>query len=56
MSAHPAEILVRDGLDHTGVFFLAKPFTRSELMARLDAVLRSRRHDGEPSRSSRPPD
>lgn len=56
MSAHPAEILVREGLDHPGVFFLAKPFTRSELLDKLDAVLRSRRHDGETTPSARPPD
>ena len=41
MSAHPAEILVREGLDHAGVFFLAKPFTRSELMDKVAAVLRT---------------
>lgn len=56
MSAHPAEILVREGLDHPGVFFLAKPFTRTELMEKVEAVLRSRKHDGQSSPSARPPD
>ena len=56
MSAHPAEILVREGLDHPGVFFLAKPFTRTELMEKVEAVLRSRRHDGRASPSARPSD
>lgn len=40
MSAYPAEILVREGLDHPNVSFLAKPFTRSELMDRVVAALR----------------
>ena len=40
MSAYPAEVLVREGLDHPGVYFLAKPFTRGELLARVESVLR----------------
>ena len=40
MSAYPAEILVREGLDHPSVSFLAKPFTRSELMDKVVAALR----------------
>ena len=57
MSAHPAEILVREGLDHPGVFFLAKPFTRSELMAKVESVLRSKRaQNGRASRITRPSD
>jgi two-component system, cell cycle sensor histidine kinase and response regulator CckA len=56
MSAHPAEILVREGLDHPGVFFLAKPFTRTELMEKVELVLRSRKHDGQSSTSARPSD
>jgi two-component system, cell cycle sensor histidine kinase and response regulator CckA len=47
MSAFPAEILVRDGLDHPNVFFLAKPFTRSELMDKVVTALR-----GHPERSA----
>lgn len=56
MSAHPAEILVREGLDHPGVYFLAKPFTRTELMEKVELVLRSRKHDGQSSTSARPSD
>jgi two-component system, cell cycle sensor histidine kinase and response regulator CckA len=41
MSAYPAEILVREGLDHPNVFFLAKPFTRSELMDKVVTALRA---------------
>jgi len=41
MSAYPAEILVREGLDHPNVFFLAKPFTRSELMDTIVTALRA---------------
>jgi CheY-like chemotaxis protein len=41
MSAYPAEILVREGLDHPNVFFLAKPFTRSELMDKIVTALRA---------------
>jgi two-component system cell cycle sensor histidine kinase/response regulator CckA len=39
MSAFPAEILVREGLDHPNVMFLAKPFTRDELLAKVVAAL-----------------
>jgi two-component system cell cycle sensor histidine kinase/response regulator CckA len=54
MSAHPAEVLVREGLDHPRVFFLAKPFTRSELMDKVEAAVRSTpAHDGEPSPTPR---
>lgn len=35
MSAFPAEVLVREGLDHPNVLFLAKPFTRDELLAKV---------------------
>ena len=35
MSAFPAEILVREGLDHPNVIFLAKPFTRDELLTKV---------------------
>jgi two-component system cell cycle sensor histidine kinase/response regulator CckA len=54
MSAHPAEVLVREGLVHPRVFFLAKPFTRSELMDKVDAAVRSTpAHDGESSPTPR---
>lgn len=55
MSAFPAEVLVREGLDQLNVSFLAKPFTRDELLNRVTAVLRARpKKDGESSRSRRP--
>jgi two-component system, cell cycle sensor histidine kinase and response regulator CckA len=40
MSAHPAEILARHGLQNLAVPFLAKPFTRVELLTRVEAALR----------------
>jgi len=40
MSAHPAEVLARHGLKDLDVPFLAKPFTRDELVAKVTAVLR----------------
>jgi two-component system cell cycle sensor histidine kinase/response regulator CckA len=56
MSAYPAEILVREGLDHPNVFFLAKPFTRSELMEKVVTALRTRpEHDVKASRTPRLP-
>jgi two-component system cell cycle sensor histidine kinase/response regulator CckA len=55
MSAFPAEVLVREGLDQLNVSFLAKPFTRDELLSRVTAVLRTHpKKDGESSRSGRP--
>jgi len=54
MSAFPAEVLVREGLEHPNVLFLAKPFTRDELLARVGSALRTQhRPDGERSRSRR---
>jgi two-component system cell cycle sensor histidine kinase/response regulator CckA len=44
MSAHPAEILARHGLKDLNVPFLAKPFTRVELLTKVKSVLR---HPGE---------
>ena len=43
MSAHPAEVLVREGLDNPSVLFLAKPFTRDELLAVMRRALRGKR-------------
>jgi DNA-binding response OmpR family regulator len=56
MSAFPAEVLVREGLDQLNVSFLAKPFTRDELLSKVTAVLRMRpQKNGESSsRSGRP--
>jgi DNA-binding response OmpR family regulator len=54
MSAFPAEVLVREGLENPDVMFLAKPFTREELMAKVEATLRGpRRRDGEQSKTGR---
>jgi DNA-binding response OmpR family regulator len=39
MSAYEAQVLVREGLENPRVLFLAKPFTRDELMARVVAGL-----------------
>lgn len=41
MSAYPAEILVREGMDRPAVHFLAKPFTRDELMSRIGDTLKA---------------
>ena len=40
MSAYPAEILVRHGLKDLDVPFLAKPFTRVELLKKVKSALR----------------
>jgi DNA-binding response OmpR family regulator len=44
MSAHPAEILARHGLNDLNVPFLAKPYTRTELLAKVSSAVR---HPGE---------
>jgi two-component system cell cycle sensor histidine kinase/response regulator CckA len=55
MSAFPAEILVREGLDHPNVIFLAKPFTRDELLTKVTEALMPEPHrEGESSRTDRP--
>jgi two-component system, cell cycle sensor histidine kinase and response regulator CckA len=43
MSAHPAEVLAAHGLDDLRVRFLAKPFTRDELLAKVQDALERRR-------------
>jgi two-component system, cell cycle sensor histidine kinase and response regulator CckA len=43
MSAHPAEVLVRHGLESLDVPFLAKPYTRDEALAKVRHTL-ERRH------------
>jgi len=40
MSAYQAEVLVREGLERPNVIFLAKPFTRDELLDKVTAALR----------------
>jgi DNA-binding response OmpR family regulator len=55
MSAFPAEVLVREGLENPDVMFLAKPFTRDELIARVSTALGgTQKRDEEKSRSGRP--
>lgn len=39
MSAHPAEVLAREGLKDLRVQFLAKPFTRDELLRAVQRAL-----------------
>ena len=40
MSAYPAEVLVRQGLEHPNVSFLAKPWTRQELLRKVASTAR----------------
>ena len=54
MSAYPAEVLAREGLDDLDVVFLAKPFTRDELVAKVGMALRPPKHQGEPSKTGGP--
>jgi two-component system, cell cycle sensor histidine kinase and response regulator CckA len=42
MSAHPAEILARQGLSALDITFLAKPYTRDELLAKVRQALERR--------------
>jgi len=46
MSAHPAEVLVRHGLESLEMPFLAKPYTRDEALAKVAEAL-ERRHTSE---------
>jgi two-component system, cell cycle sensor histidine kinase and response regulator CckA len=39
MSAHPAEVLAEHGLAELSVPFLAKPFTRDELLTKVSEAL-----------------
>jgi CheY-like chemotaxis protein len=51
MSAFPAEVLVREGLANPDVLFLAKPFTRDELMGKVSqALTQAGKPNGEKSR------
>ncbi len=55
MSAFPAEVLVREGLDRPTVLFLAKPFTRDELLSKVTVALHTHpKRNGEQSRTGRP--
>jgi two-component system cell cycle sensor histidine kinase/response regulator CckA len=52
MSAYQAEVMVREGLEEPTVLFLAKPFTREELLSKIsDALIAKRKHNGQQSRS-----
>lgn len=55
MSAFPAEVLAREGLRDLQVLFLAKPFTREDLLkAVATAVHGPKKRNGEPHRADRP--
>jgi len=41
MSAYPAEVLAREGLKDLRVQFLAKPFTRDELLSAVERAIRT---------------
>jgi two-component system cell cycle sensor histidine kinase/response regulator CckA len=43
MSAHPAEVLVHHGLESLDVPFLAKPYSRDEVLAKVHQALERRR-------------
>jgi two-component system, cell cycle sensor histidine kinase and response regulator CckA len=43
MSAHPAEVLAENGLSDLRVQFLAKPFTRDELLKKVQESLERRK-------------
>ncbi len=49
MSAYPAEVLAREGLKDLRVQFLAKPFTRDELLSAALRALESTRRGSAPS-------
>jgi DNA-binding response OmpR family regulator len=49
MSAHPAQVLMQHGLSSLDAPFLAKPFTRDEVLAKVREAL-ERRHRGGVSR------
>ena len=55
MSAHPAEVLVRHGLESLDVPFLAKPYSRDEALAKVRQALERRRTaEPHPERRSKP--
>jgi len=47
MSAHPAEVLAQHGLTELKVPFLAKPFTRDELLTKVSEALAAPVHSAE---------
>ncbi len=53
MSAYPAEILASEGLEDLRVQFLAKPFTRAELLEAVSRAIRPGRPDGKENPAGR---
>ena len=53
MSAYPAEVLAREGLKDLRVQFLAKPFTRDELLTAAHRAIELKRLAGERSPATR---
>jgi DNA-binding response OmpR family regulator len=51
MSAHPAEVLAEYGLTELEVPFLAKPFTRDELLTKVSEALARPASDRSPKPS-----
>jgi hypothetical protein len=49
MSAYPAEVLAREGLKDLRVQFLAKPFTRDELLGAVGRTMEAGKPGGRPS-------
>jgi DNA-binding NtrC family response regulator len=47
MSAHPAEVLMQHGLSSLDAPFLAKPYTRDEVLAKVREALERRHTEGE---------
>jgi DNA-binding response OmpR family regulator len=56
MSAYPAEVLAREGLKDLRVLFLAKPFTRDELLGAAQRALAATRRGGEQNPAARKQD
>jgi len=55
MSAYPAEVLAREGVKDLRVQFLAKPFTRDELLNAVNHALQPSTRGGEQSPATRRP-
>ena len=53
MSAYPAEVLAREGIKDLRVHFLAKPFTRDELLEAVSRAMRTGRPDGKENPAGR---
>lgn len=53
MSAYPAEVLAREGLKDLRVQFLAKPFTRDELLSAALHALETSKRNGEQNPATR---